>query len=852
MSKKSGLGRFLFTGASIAAVGAAMAGMSPALAQEQDDGTSDEIVVTATGRAAVLQEVPIAVTALSTSQLEDAGVQDIRDVTVLTPSYRFFTGQSNSAGTTASIRGIGTGGDGAGFESAVGFFIDGVYRNRSGVALSELPAVQRIEVLRGPQGTLFGRNTTSGAINVVTAGPEFEGHTYGEMEAGNFGYLSATLGTTGPVSDTLALRVEGNIQSRDGYITDVNSGRDINNRNRWFVRGQALWDITPNASLRIIADVAETDEECCTAVSIVQGAPAVAINTLASLRGVTGLPAARTEGGYTVALTPGRNYGEAVEESGISGQLNWAIGDVNFTSITAYRDWSATRNQDIDFSGMDRAYRDGYQIGFKTFTQEFRLQGENGPLNWLVGAFYAQEDLNTVDTIRIGVDGARYVDALAGAVDLNGPAPGGTGFSVFRSLNPAAPLLIEAVALAGGTPAPVASALANGLLATSPVAGQGQQRDAWATDTTSWSLFTHNEISLSDALTWTIGLRYSHEEKDMTASLNSVLGACNFLNAQIDTPTEGIFAALGSLPILICNPAVNTQSNGNWARGSEENEWSGTTNLRYEFSDDLMGYVSYSRGYKAGGFNLDRSGFRYSLNQLTSTGLPNFTLAVTPNASQLQFAPEFVDAYEVGFKSTVFNGRGTFNVTLFRQDITDYQLNAFSGFNFIVFSVPKARSQGVEVDTSLRVTPDFTLTGSVAYIQATYESTLNSASGGAPLIRAGDPFTTPDWNVSGTALYTLPLTDSLTAKFYGNATWVSDYRTQTISRDPRTDQSSFATFNARVGLSHAAGWELELWGENLSDEYYYGGAFSVPEQTGNYAVYPSVPRTWGVTLRADF
>ncbi|MFZ4121182.1 MAG: TonB-dependent receptor [Caulobacterales bacterium] len=838
MSQKKAFGWALFTGVSMAA----MSLVSPALAQD-DPGNDDEIVVTATGRAAVLQEVPIAVTALNAAQLENAGVQDIRDVAVLTPSYRFFTGQSNSAGTTASIRGVGTGGDNPGFESAVGFFIDGVYRNRSGVALTELPEVQRIEVLRGPQGTLFGRNTTSGAISVVTAGPEFTTRAFGEIEAGNFGYLSATGGITGPLADNFAVRMEGNIQARDGYITDVNTGRDINDRNRWFVRGQALWDITSDASLRIIVDTAQTDENCCTAISVKQGAAAGAINLIAGLQGRVGMVAPITDGGYNVALSPNRSYGEAVEEWGWSGQLDWAIGDLNLTSITAYRDWSAERDQDIDFSGIDRAYRDGYDLGFQTFTQELRLQGENGPLNWIVGGFYADESLDLTDTIRFGADSARYVDALTAGVDLNGPAPGGTGFTLFRSLNPAAPLLVETIALLGGVPPLSAAALGNGLLAAAPTAGQGQQADNWATETTSWSLFTHNEISLSDQLTWTVGVRYNHEEKDMTGSLNSVVPACNFLNSLIDTPSEAIVSAMGALRILVCNPAINTQSNGNYRDSTEENEWSGTTNLRYQFTDDFMVYGSYSRGYKAGGFNLDRSGFSYSLGLLSN--------AVVPNTNQLQFAPEFVDAYELGFKSTLFDGRATFNGTVYYQQITDYQLNAFSGFNFIVFNVPEAITQGVELDMSLRATDNLTFTGAVAYNDATYESTLVDSLGITQVV-AGSKFTTPEWNVSGSALYEVPLSDNYTAKFYLNGTWVSEYATQTLSRDPVTDNDAFATFNARIGLANASGWELELWGENISDEYYYIGSFAVPEQTGNFAVYPSVPRTWGVTLRADF
>jgi outer membrane receptor protein involved in Fe transport len=825
MIKKPSLGRILFSGASIAAIGA-VGFISPAIAQEASD--DDEIVVTATGRAAVLQEVPIAVTALNTEQLDNAGVQDIRDVTVLTPSYRFFTGQSNSAGTTASIRGVGTGGDNPGFESAVGFFIDGVYRNRSGVALSELPEVQRIEVLRGPQGTLFGRNTTSGAISVVTAGPEFNTRVFGEIEAGNLGYLSATGGITGPLSDSFAVRLEGNIQARDGYINDVNTGRDINDRNRWFVRGQALWDITPDATLRIIADVAQTDEECCTAISIVQGAPAAAVNTVAGAQGLVGMVAPRLTDGYNVALSPNRTYGEAVDEHGISAQLDWSIGGVNVTSISSYRNWEATRDQDIDFSGIDRAYRDNYFLGFETLTQELRFQGEAGPLNWLVGGFYAQEDLQLTDTIRIGNDGARYVDALA--IGLAGGQLFGT-FTGNTCLTPPLPPGVPGC-LAGGALAPFR-----------PVGGQGQVADNWATDTTSWSLFTHNEISLSDRLTWTVGVRYNNEEKEMTGNLLAVAPACNFFNSLIDTPGEALLSGIGPLRILVCNPVLNTQSNGVWRDSTTENEWSGTTSLRFQLNRDFMTYASYSRGYKAGGYNLDRSGFNYSLGLLTNT--------VTPNTNQLQFAPEFVDAYEVGLKSTILDGRGTFNVTLFRQEISDYQLNAFSGFNFIVFNVPEALTQGVEVDASLRATDNLTLTAAVAYNDATYESTLVDSLG-ITQVRAGTPFTTPEWNVTGSMLYEVPVSDDWTAKFYLNGSWVSDYRTATLNRDPRTDQEAFALLNGRIGLANANGLELELWGENLTDEYYYVGSFNVPEQTGNIAVYPSVPRTWGVRIRADF
>ena len=227
--------------------------------------TTDEIVVTATGRAAAIQDVPLAVTAVDGETLRQSGVKDLRDMTQLVPSLQIGTGQSAATGVTARVRGIGTGSDNPGFESAVGIFIDGVYRARAGAAMSDLPDLQRVEVLRGPQGTLFGRNTSAGAISVITAGPDHDLGMYLEATQGfddlQEGNLKA--GVNFAASDTLAFRLDGSIRARDGFVTDLTSGEDINNRDRYSLRGQALWDISNDASLRIIVDMAETDEVCC-------------------------------------------------------------------------------------------------------------------------------------------------------------------------------------------------------------------------------------------------------------------------------------------------------------------------------------------------------------------------------------------------------------------------------------------------------------------------------------------------------------------------------------------------------------------------------------------------------------
>lgn len=863
--------RILLTGASMAAIGA----FSPAMAQ---DDVSEEIVVTATGRTAALQDVPVAVTAVSGQQIENTGANDLRDLTQVAPSFSMGTGQSSATGTTARIRGLGTGSDNPGFESAVGIFIDGVYRARAGAAMADLPEVERVEILRGPQGTLFGRNTSAGAISVVTAGPDF---APGMMLEGTYGFDDLEEGgaramINAPLGDSFALRLDGTVRGRDGYITDLISGDDINNRDRWTARAQALWDISPNASLRVIVDGAGTDEVCCGITPLVYGTAQAAIqgsfaalgqlgNAVASSPGYTApgnpVPGSQVED-RVMTITPGRDYTEQTDERGISAQLDWDIGGMNFTSITAFRDWSATRGQDIDFNLIDIAYRDGLEVSFENFTQEFRLQGENGRLNWLVGVFYGDEDMSYDDTIRTGAHASLYANVLT---------IGATGCELYNLS--AAPSLFQCTAaglaplnplLVGEVNSINAGPNAGHLLPNA--AGNGQQADNWAVNTESLSLFTHNEFSISDNLVLTVGLRYNQDNKDLRASLNSVSPSCDDLQA-MEAATLGITTPSGFFPggivsllqvsgaaglmNLACNPAINTIANNNYTGDAEEEEFSGTISLAYHVSDNMMIYGGYSRGYKAGGFNVDRSGFAI---QPSTISLASF------GVNDLHFDPEFTDSYEIGMRSTF--GATTLNLTGFYQEIHDYQLNAFNGFNFITRNVAEAISQGVELELATRLTDNLTITGGVTYNDAYYDSTEIFAPGPQDTVFAGDPFTfAPEWVATGSVTYEMPLGGDMRALFYLDGRWNDGYRTQTLNRDPlgRTDNGEFAIFNGRIGIGpDSERWSIELWGRNLTDEYYHVGAFVPPLQSNpnpllnTYVVYPNEPATYGITVRARY
>lgn len=789
----------------------------------------DEIVVNATKRPVSLQDVPVAVTPISAELARQTSITDLRDAIRVAPSFSFQTGQSTAAGTTAFIRGIGTGGDNPGFESAVGFFIDGVFRNRSNVAISELPELDHIEILRGPQGTLFGRNTSAGAVTVVTRAPQFTFGSFGEASYGNYDAWDVRGGVTGPVAgDTLAMSFEGKVRKADGYIEDVRGDKDLNNKDRFLLRGQALWQPNADVSLRVIADYSETDEFCCSAVVLHEGVTAPAINGVAGIVGAVGLVAPDGDR-WRTSVSPERDTLEAIEEIGISGELNWDFGWSKLTSISSYRDWSVKRNMDIDFTDVDRSLRDGYKTGFKTFTEELRLQGKRDWLDWLAGLYFVDERLPHKDTVRFGRDSYLYVDllaySLAGGTQLYGSLPAGT-FG-----------------------APVATLGAAGFLTALPD-GYGQNADRYTVDTTSFAAFTHDSISLTDALTLTLGLRFNHERKEIDADLSSTAPACDEL-AAIEGIAPGTIAALGDLALLACNPTINTEANtvngrfvstGAPASGSrEENEWTGTASLAYRFTPDVMAYASYARGYKAGGYNLDRASFDGLLFGGNGAQI-----------SDLAFEPEFVDAYELGWKTQLFSRDLTFNGAVFYEKFHDYQINYFSGAAFVTRNAKEVVSKGVDFDLIAQPTEGLLLRGGLLYNEASYGDDIGLNIGGND-VDGRQLFNAPRWVVTGAATWRFPVSNTgLTGIVHNDMRWNTRYISY-ADLDPLKGNDSFLIWNARVGIAgEGEAWGLDFFVKNLTDEFYSVLAFDLPEQPGTVGAYPNEPRMFGVTGRVRF
>jgi outer membrane receptor protein involved in Fe transport len=854
---------------------------APARDAEQDNyENSNDIVVTATRRNETVQEVPVAITAVGAQLLKDANVTDIRGLEQLAPSLQTTTGQSSATGSSLSIRGVGTAGDNPGFEPAVGVFIDGVFRARAGAALAELPELQRVEVLRGPQGTLFGRNTSSGALSIYTAQPQFELGGYVEGVYGNYNAYELRGAITGPISEQFAVRFDGSLRKRDGYIDDANSDRSINNLDRFMVRAQALYD-TSTFSVRLIGDYFETDEQCCGAVSIARSPTFEAvINGISLPQGRLGLYTGRPSDRIQ-AISPNRDYSERVRDYGVSGEINFDIGDAKFTSVTAYRNFRALRNQDIDFSGLDRAYRQGYKSELSDFTQELRLQGSafGDTLNWLIGGFYLNEKNKLRDTVRFGNDANRYVDTLLSGALAAPPALGGIGRAAqfFGSFTvPTFPQLVGSLQGGPALPAGTVPLLSQLIYAQTPalqaagppgsalftyfntplvgnVAGQGNNDDNFSVDTQAFALFTHNIINLTDKLSLTLGARYNYEKKELVANINNNTAACGFftstdpravtLRGAIQSASAALYQ---NLFLLSCNPAVNSEFNGTHTDDRSDSRLTGTAKLAYKFTPDILGYLSYDRGFKSGGYNLDQATFDSRV--LGGNGA---------QGSDLNFNAETVDAYEIGFK-TQWGRAFTFNVAAFYQKFKGLQSLVFAGNNFVVQNVEDATSKGVEIESTIQPVREWTVRLGYTYLRAGYDAS-NVFAPGTPLAGfEGRQFSNqPEHVVSIASTWQPRLSDTINGLFHVDMRYNSEVNIAGTP-NPLTGRSvtfnpGYPLINMRVGVqSEDRSKSLEFFVENLTNQYFNITAFPVPEQTGNFAGYPSLPRFYGVRARFGF
>ena len=819
---------------------------------EEEATTLAGLTVTAQKREEALQDVPISITALPEQLLLDTGIRDVKDVQVLVPGLTVTSTQSE-AQTTARIRGVGTVGDNAGLESSVGIVIDGVYRPRNGVGFGDLGEIERIEVLKGPQGTVFGKNTSAGVINVITKRPDYTTRVEGELTVGNYNALGVAGSLNTPIGDNAAFRVYAAKRKRDGFM-DVRTGggprRETEDYDQNFhsLRGQLLLEPSETLDINVIADFTSREENCCTGVTVVRGGTAAIIDALSPDEGVAPVadPFART-------AWSNRSTEQDIKDKGISMETNWItpwFGDAVLTSVSAYREWASINGLDFDFSSADLLYRnperDESLTAFETTTQEYRLTGATDAIDWMVGAFYSNEDLDRNETYRIG--GAYEPYLSIALLSLVNPALG---------QRPDAPLfLADATGLPPGT----------------VFAGFGAD-DTYRQNAESLAFFTNNTWHATDALDLTLGLRYTREDKALDSAYSNPNGSpgCSAMlspegQARIAQAllSRGVPAA--ALPSVIpqvigygCLPWANPLHNGRATRQErEEKEWSGTLKAAYRWNDTWMTYASAARGYKAGGFNLDRV--------QSNTGLSSGTAGILPVADT-SFPGEFVDSYELGAKTTWAGGNLLINATLFHQTYEDFQLNSFLGTSFVVRSIPEVVSQGIDTEVLWNTGFDgLSFQGGVTYADTRYGDEVPGPDfvepTGALYKLPGSRISfAPLWSTSGAVTYEWGFGADLVGRFNLGAKYMSEFNTGS-DLDVEKVQEGYTVVNARLGFgARDRSWMVELWGLNITDEEYVQVGFDAPLQNvspvpGNpfnsYNAFPGAPATYGVTLRVMY
>ena len=845
--------------------------------QPQDRVSENVIVVTATKREQTLQETPVAVSVVQQEVIEDAQIIDVLDLQSVVPSLRVAQGES-SYNTTFFIRGFGNGANNTGVEQSVGVFIDGVYRSRSASAISDLAEIERIEVLRGPQSTLFGKNASAGVISVTTKAPAFEPSAVLEATYGNYDQVLLKGYATGPVTDSLAVSLSGSYNVRDGYAENLVTGTDVGGRDRWSVRGQVLFEPSNSVRFRLIGDFDRLDETCCYNSTVIAG-PTVPI-----IQGLGG--DIRTDGFFEYDMLANFDPISEIENRGVSLQADFDLGFADLVSITAYRKKRGDQNLDADLTSLDLLDREFLRDDSNTFTQELRLVGEIGSVNFLVGGFYFSEDLVAEQSLSYGADFRAFATALA--VDAAGV--------------PLTPDLLAQIAagsdLGGLNPLVAledALAIPSGTFFDSSVLFENDLRQS----NESWSIFGQLDFNVTDRLVATVGLNYTQDRKRVSAtSLNTDLfSSLNFVEigfaqgfgdltglpptpnniadfasinpagfqslqaASIDPASNPLlgFAALQFLP-----PFVDFPNNVENSR-TRDNDLSYTFRLSYDVTQDLNLHAAHATGFKASSWNLTRDSrpAPADYNGLGAAGLlPNITLvalapppipedgSVIPPFSGSRFAgPEESRVIELGLKANFDWGR--INLALFDQSIDNFQSVVFQGTGFVLSNAGKQSVRGAELEVGVRPFENLSLDFAATYLDAEYDEFLNGPGPNGPADLSGTrPAGIPEFASTIGARYSVPFSGG---EAFIRGDW--DYQSSVRTADNLPlflPEREVSTINASLGVNFDSGLEALFWARNLFNDEYVVQAFPTTAQEGSFSGFANSPRTYGLTLRMRF
>lgn len=784
----------------------------PAHAQttsESDSASSaasiDEIIVTAQKRETSLQKTPIAITAFSASSIENNRIEGVSDVALRTPGLVY---AQTTGDTTISLRGVGLNISGLGGEPAVAAYQDGVYLGQSFTMALPQFDLARIEVLRGPQGTLYGRNATGGAINLITRAPEFTPGGDIALTYGNYGHIKAEAGMTGGLSDKVALRGSAIYDyRRDGYRRNISTGRDTGGDRTFGTNLAALFEATEKLSITLRGNYLHRVNGDGSWQVIQLAPPAGTFLTPANTGGFLTFPDPALGGASladvfglqfpvaTAGAVPSRAsdliVGNDVENkttyrvAGTSVTLDWEIGDVKLKSITAYRDLAWKGLTDEDGTNLHLFHDDREQDG-ETWSQEFNLSGSSfgGRLDWLVGAYYYHDDASA--ELFVTQDATQpFYEALIGLFSTGSPLPPG-------SLQ----------ALSAGNPlAQTVGRNRRGMSRAAPFLNYTMDQIS-----TSYAFFGEGKYRITDEFALTVGARWTQDKKDVTRSFGS-----NYV------------ALLA--PSSLC---LDKEDKAKWS------EVTGNVIAEYTVDNDSIVYGKVSRGYKAGGFNIGECG--------------------------APFDPETITAYEAGVKTRFFDGQVQVNTAAFYYDYKDIQILRFLDNSAAVDNAAAGKIFGIEAEIAIapRALSGLRLSGNVGYLDTKYEDANFSDpfAGGAPIDVSGNRMLrAPTWKGSLAAEYGFQ-TDAGDFRLMGDVNYTGKYFFDVFeaSRPNQSEmkQPSYTIVNLNASWSSKeGGLQVTAFADNVTNKIYADARLAVPPSGAIYGQF-SNPRTYGVRVSAKF
>jgi iron complex outermembrane receptor protein len=773
-----------------------------------EDALLEEIVVTARRRSEVAQNVPIPITVIGGQAAENAGAFNVNRLKELVPSVQLYA--SNARNTTLNIRGLGStfGLTNDGIDPGVGFYVDGVYHARPAATSTDFIDIEQIEVVRGPQGTLFGKNTTAGAFNITTRKPSFIPSSKAELSFGNYNFLQAKATITGPIAKDIAVKLSLSGTQRDGTIWNPNEERAYSGQNNVGIKGQVLF--RPSDKLEIIASGDASFQHPAGYPLVVAGVTPTLRNAFRQYanivtsadNGAAGsglgkqLPKIDPFSREIYTNTPWR-HNQSI--GGASVNIDRKIGNGTLTSTTAWRFWNWDPTNDRDFTEFSALTKSQGNTRHDQYSQEIRYAGNiTDKLSGVVGVFVLGQNLKGLgQTEEVGADQWRFVQTSATGEQAL--------YNTYRDL----------------------------------LTGYGIRTNS-SIKSLSAAVFAQADWEFAKHLHVLPGIRFTYDKKDVDYD-RQTYGGRQIADSDADA------AALRRLKAAVyTNQAFNTST--------DNNNLSGNLTLAYRPLDKFSAFATYSTGYKPVGVNVG------GLPTLAD-GRVDLSLAVVK--------PEYVQHYELGIKSRPITG-AILNISAFNTDIKDYQTNVQSpqlGVNRgYLANAEKVRVKGLEVDGSYQVQRFLTLNAAVAYLDGKYVSFTN-----APLPLEETGYTENNvqvafkdasggrlpgiskWNISGGAeLSTVGNLLTKEGRFFiaGDASYRSDYSSNpTPSRVLVVD--SYSLLNGRLGF-RSEKFSIFVWGRNITDTNYFEQLQAAAGNAGLYAGVLGDPRTYGATLRLGF